>query len=124
MPLDKIHVVEGRYDETRISSIALARKHGFPASGASRDSSRSGRSFTVGLSDDREDLSSATSPLPPGALTTSEHSDERKIETALSAGPAASSPTVQRLSIGRTRKMECLRGGYCAREAMLGLVCG
>ena len=59
------------------------------ASGSSRDSSRSGRSFTPGSSDDREDLSSATAPLPPGTFTTSAHSDEWKIANALSAGPAS-----------------------------------
>jgi hypothetical protein len=35
-----------------------------------------------------EDLSSATSPLPPGTFTTSAHSDDWKIANALSAGPA------------------------------------
>ena len=39
--------------------------------------------------DDREDLSSATAPLPPGTFTTSAHSDEWKIANALSAGPAS-----------------------------------
>jgi hypothetical protein len=52
-----------------ISSIALAR--------------------TAGSSDDREDLSSATAPLPPGTFTMSVHSDEWKIANALSAGPAS-----------------------------------
>jgi hypothetical protein len=72
-----------------ISSITLARRYGFAASGSSRDSSRSGRSFTARSSDDREDLSSATAPLPPGTFTTSAHSDEWKIANALSAGPAS-----------------------------------
>ena len=36
-----------------------------------------------------EDLSSATAPLPPGTFTTSAHSDEWKIASALSAGPAS-----------------------------------
>jgi hypothetical protein len=35
-----------------------------------------------------EDLSTATSPLPPGTFTTSAHSDEWKIANALSAAPA------------------------------------
>ena len=35
-----------------------------------------------------EDLSIARAPLPPGTFTTSAHSDEWKIENALSAGPA------------------------------------
>ncbi len=36
-----------------------------------------------------EDLSTATTPLPPGAFTTSAHSDEWKVANALSAGPAS-----------------------------------
>ena len=36
-----------------------------------------------------EDLSSATAALPPGAFTTSAHSDQWKIANALSAGPAS-----------------------------------
>jgi hypothetical protein len=36
-----------------------------------------------------EDLSTATTPLPPGTFTTSAHSDEWKIANALSAAPAA-----------------------------------
>jgi hypothetical protein len=36
-----------------------------------------------------EDLSSATTQLPPGTFTTSAHSDEWKIANALSAGPTA-----------------------------------
>src|SRR6516162_11745431 len=46
-------------------------------------------SVTTGSSDDREDVSSATAPLPPGTFTTSAHSDEWKIANALSAGPAS-----------------------------------
>ena len=45
-------------------------------------------SSTAESSDDREDLSSATEPLPPGTFTTSAHADEWKITNALSAGPA------------------------------------
>jgi hypothetical protein len=36
-----------------------------------------------------EDLSTARTPLLPGTFTTSAHSDEWKIENALSAGPAS-----------------------------------
>jgi hypothetical protein len=36
-----------------------------------------------------QDLSSASAPLPPGAFTTSAHSDAWKIANALSAGPAS-----------------------------------
>jgi hypothetical protein len=36
-----------------------------------------------------EDLSTARAPLPPGTFTTSAHSDEWKIENALSAGPSS-----------------------------------
>ena len=55
-------------------------------------------SVTTGLSDDREDLSSATAPLPPGTFTTSAHSDEWKIANALSAGPASGRGAYQRSS--------------------------
>jgi hypothetical protein len=43
-------------------------------------------SFSMALA---EDLSSATAPSPPGAFTTSAHSDEWKIANALSAGPVS-----------------------------------
>jgi hypothetical protein len=46
-------------------------------------------STALAQSDDREDLSSATAPLPPETFTTSAHSDEWKIANALSAGPAS-----------------------------------
>jgi hypothetical protein len=36
-----------------------------------------------------EDLSTATTPLPPSTFTTSAHSDDWKIANALSAGPAS-----------------------------------
>jgi hypothetical protein len=44
--------------------------------------------FTIASVACGEDLSSATSPLPPGTFTTSAQSDEWKIANALSAGPA------------------------------------
>jgi len=44
---------------------------------------------TISSITNAEDLSTATTPLPPGAFTTSAHSDEWKIANALSAGPAS-----------------------------------
>ena len=73
--------------------------------------------------DDREDLSSATAPLPPGTFTTSAHSDEWKIANALSAGPASITDHATVIDWPANPKDGMSHGGCFAKAPTVGHAC-